>query len=490
MRGRSHLLGLVISACCVLLCAAPVADASLSAEITPPLTVEWVFSMEADPGNTTTPLILAGGVYVTHKGTLRCLDLRTGAQRWQFAPEAGKVITSPVGWSSLVIVGATDSCLYALDALEGRQQWKYLCGGAISPDPLVVGDLVIAGAEKMVYALFARSGQAKWYCSLTSGAKAGPATDGSMLYFLCQDGSIQCVDMTLPRYRWSVAIAHGPSTYPPIAGKRGVIAASGKQLFFISRGSGAPRAKEMPAGIGASPVVADDSLYVPCVDGQLQVLYPESGARQGAAELKVPLALTAPALVTAKHAVVGTAGGLVYLLERSSGNMLWSYRCVAPEQLTGEPSEFGIYAPLVSSDGRLYCLTGAGDLYCFSSSAPDSSGPRFTNLKPESGSAQPGEASVAISFAVVDDGSGLDTASLTATVDGAPARVQFDVVSGAGNLALGKLADGSHVVRLTARDYRGNVGTAEWSFLTDASVTAETETQPGLAPRAAPMLGR
>lgn len=481
MRVRSHLFRLAAAACCLVCCLAYSQASSSPGELTPPVTVEWVFSMKPDPGNTTRPLVLADRVYVTHRGTLHCLDARTGAQQWEFSPEPGDVITSPIAWNNLIIVGASDATLYALEAVQGRQQWKHLCAGPISPDPLLLGDLLMAGAEKMVYAISPRSGEPEWQCSLTSPAKAGPVTDGSMLYFLCQDGSIQCVDMSVPRYRWSAAIERGPHTLPPIPGKRGVIVASGRQLFFISRGSGQSRAKEMPAGVGASPVVADDTLYVPCVDGEIYTLYPQSGARQDGPTLRVGLAVTSPPLVTPNHIVAGTASGLIYLLARDSGNILWSYRCLAPEQLTGKASELGIYAPMVTADGRLYCLTGTGDLYCFSASAPDSSGPRFADLQPEPGSALPGGASLTVSFAVTDDGSGLDASSLGATLDGAPAKLSFDAVSGLGTLALSSLADGPHVVKVTAQDYRGNVGTAEWSFFTDASL--ETEGQTGLAPR-------
>jgi len=43
------------------------------------------------------------------------------------------------------------------------------------------------------------------------------------------------------------------------------------------------------------------------------------------------------------------------------------------------------------------------------------------------------------------------------------------------------MADGSHVVKVTAKDYRGNEGSVEWSFLTDESIAPEEPTQlPGV----------
>jgi outer membrane protein assembly factor BamB len=184
--------------------------------------------MDPDPTNTTTPALRGDRIYFTHLGVVRCLDARTGAEKWNFSPdEAASVITSPVPWENLIIVGATDACLYGLDAADGHKVWERTCAGSISPDPLILNDLLMIGAEKMVYAIQPSTGQATWICSLTSTAKHGPVTDGSMLYFLCEDSSIQCVDATAGRYRWRSQFTSGPRTFDPIVARRRVILASG-----------------------------------------------------------------------------------------------------------------------------------------------------------------------------------------------------------------------------------------------------------------------
>ncbi|MCJ7752866.1 MAG: hypothetical protein MUQ65_17560, partial [Armatimonadetes bacterium] len=68
------------------------------------------------------------------------------------------------------------------------------------------------------------------------------------------------------------------------------------------------------------------------------------------------------------------------------------------------------------------------------------------------------------------DGTGVDPSSVTGTLDGTPLDVTFDPIDGAATLRSPIVPDGSHIVKISARDYRGHETTAEWSFLTDVSI--------------------
>lgn len=459
--------------------AAALAAGSSPAQLTPPLSVKWTFSMGAQPSNTTTVVVLEGRVYVSHAGALRCLDARTGGQLWEFRPGEGGVCTSPVVWENLIIVGATDSRLYGLNAADGSLLWSRACAGPPSPDPLIVGNRLFVGAQQMVYSIAPPTGQAKWVCSLTAPATAGPVHSAGMLYFLTQDGAIQSVVAEQGRLRWRSPLSGSPRAFPPIIADRRVIVASGRTIFGIARSGAISWTAELPGGVGGAPTLFEGALYVPCADGHVYRLYPRSGRAFRGAEFVADSPMTAPPLAIGDLVFAGTASGLIYAMDAGTGQVRWAYRCRAPEQTAPEAARFGLYAPLVSADGSLYCLTGMGDLYCFSASAPDPAAPRFAQFEPESGSALPGDTPISIAFSVTDDGSGVDAASVQVTVDGSRVEVEFDASSGVGRANLGPLPDGSHVVRLTARDYRGNVGADEWSFLTDSSLLSAEEALTG-----------
>ena len=460
-------------------------------DITPPLSVQWVFSMGAAPMNVGRPVIQDDRVYISHKGVLHCLDNVTGAEKWNFQPENAAVSTAPVLWKDLVIVGATNAIVYGIDAKTGDPVWEHICASTVAPDPLIFGDMLIVGAGQMVYALSPETGDASWICSLTSTAKAGPISDGSMAYFLCQDGTVQCVDARQGRYRWSCRLLTGPRTFRPIVASQRVIVASGNRVYGVARSGSIAWTAEMPAGVGGAPSLVGDVIYVPCVDGRIYILYARSGAPRRSIEYKVDHSMTAPPAVTETAVVAGSGDALIYVFDRASGAVEWTYRCRAADRVANEAAQHGIYAPITVAGGSLYCLTGSGDLYRFSASAPDHAGPVFGDLDPKPGSAVPGGRAVYAVCSITDDGTGVDPASVTGTLDGTPFDVTFDPVDGVATLRSSVVPDGSHIVKVSARDYRGHETTSEWSFVTDISIIPTPEiASPGRAGAAGGRGGR
>ncbi|MFB3882340.1 MAG: PQQ-binding-like beta-propeller repeat protein [Armatimonadota bacterium] len=485
---RNLVLAWSLAALAALLCALT-APAALG-DITTPMSVQWVFSMGPDPSDVTPPLVYNDRIYVARDGIVHCLDPLTGAEQWKFQPENRmRVSTGPVPYEKLIIVGGNDSAVCGLDAATGAVVWKIGCSGPIAPTPLVAGDRLFLGASQMVYAVKPGTGGVDWICSMAQAAAYGPVTDGSMIYFVGQDGSVQCIDAAAGRYRWGTKLVTGPQFSPPVAASGRLIVASGERVYGVARSGGISYTVEMPAAIQATPTVVGDRLFTPAVDGKIYVLSARSGA---SLERRTPYSvdhqLTSPPAVTDSTVIVGSADGLVIAMDRSTGAVKWQYRCRAPDQLPNEGAFHGIYSPIVETDGAILCLTGSGDLYRFSASAPDASGPVFGDFEPAAGSAQPGGDYVGTSCSIVDDGSGVDPASVKVTVDGSPVKVTFDAATGEAVTEGKPLPDGPHVVRVSAADYRGNVSSTEWSFVTDVSIIPETAPgtpgQPGMPTRA------
>jgi len=298
-----------------------------------------------------------------------------------------------------------------------------------------------------------------------------------MLYFLGSDGSVQCVDGTAGRFRWRVGLSVGPRVYRPIVAGGRAIVASGNRVYGVSRSGSVAWTAEMPAAVGATPSLIDDMMFIPCVDGQIYVLYGRSGAPRRHTIYKVDHCLTSSPVVTASIVAVGSADGLVFAFDRASGDVRWIYRCRAPDQLPTEGSAYGVYAPLRIIESQLYCLTGTGDLYKFSGSAPDTGGPVWGDFRPDPGSALPGAGYYGPACSVVDDVSGVDPTSVRGSIDGVPMSISFDVVTGVAQMQAIRLDDGSHIVEVSAKDFRGNETSAKWSFVTDASIVAAPSQQ-------------
>ncbi len=491
---RLRILCLVaVALVCAVVWAAPYAaaqeDGAQTAALTPPLSVLWTFSMGPEPRNLLAPVVGGDRVFVSHGGKLHCLDLRTGAEQWEFAPEPEsdedrppRVTTEPLLVGDVVIVGTDEPKLYALDQEEGDTVWATRCGETIIPSPAVLGDLVVVGTRDMVYGIDAETGAPRWACSAATALRWGPVIHGGSVYFLSQDGSVQAVDPRRGRLRWRSTGLHGPKAFPPVVAGGRVLVSSGDALRAVARTGATSWTVELPSPAGARPTVVGGSLFVPCVDGSIFVLSARSGWDQRRGPIKLGMPATSPPLVDNGKVMVGTGAALVYIADIGSGETEWVYRCVSPDQLLNEASEFGIYAPLVKADGMVLCLTGAGDLYCFSAAAGDPVPPRFSDFEPAPNDVVSGQEKIELKFAVTDHGSGVVRDSVTLTVDGKPTRVSFDPVTGVAQANLPAMSTGVHLIGVTARDYRGNEGRDEWSFLTDESIPPSEESQqPGTA---------
>ncbi len=448
------------------------------AELTPPLTVQWIKSMGAEPDNDMSPLVLGDRLYLTHDGSLYCLDPLTGAQVWKLTVQNADVSTAPLAWNETVIIGLNSGYLLAVKAQDGSIVWKTDCGGRIAPTPVILDDLLMLAAGQTAFALTPADGKTKWACTLSSAARYGPVTEGANLFFRCLDGSLQSVDASTGRFRWRVTLPAAGETYPPVLADHHVILAEGSTVYSVARSGQITWSRSLDGAVGGPSALVGNSLYVPCSDGRIVVLNPRTGLTPRGPSYAVEGSATAAPVVTDTLLFAGTSGALVYALDRATGARLWQYRCRTPEQPVDDAATFGLYAPLVTVNGRLIALTGGGDLYCFASDAPDTDGPLFAELRPEPGEALPGESAV-ISFAVFDDGTGVMPDSVTVTVDGLPLTPKFDVDDGVATAVFSKPKDDIHIVKVTAKDYRGNVASKEWSFLTDLSLNSTEEERTG-----------
>lgn len=113
----------------------------------------WRFNIAPSAaGLPVTPTVYKGRVYVAGwDGNLHCLDLQDGQTlRPPYRAFGGKAfLTQPVvagaGDDFLVLVGAKDHCLHAVDA-AGARRWTFDAGGSVYSRPVVVEDVVYAAS--------------------------------------------------------------------------------------------------------------------------------------------------------------------------------------------------------------------------------------------------------------------------------------------------------------------------------------------------------
>ncbi len=131
----------------------------------------------------TAPVAAAGRVWFgSPDGIVRCVEAVTGKEIWKFAT-GGMLFAPPTLWQGRVLIGGGDGRVYCLDASTGRALWQFQAGPIdrrvfwfghlISAWPVISGVVVQDGVAHFVagyqrdngihaYALDAKSGQVRW----------------------------------------------------------------------------------------------------------------------------------------------------------------------------------------------------------------------------------------------------------------------------------------------------------------------------------------
>lgn len=190
------------------------------------------------------PAVAGGTVYVASRhGAVYALDAAEGTEEWHFeadnwvytspavADVAGRRGESPGG--PTVFVGSWDHNVYAIDAGDGTEKWRFetdgkvefspavtdiATDGGISPDP-PGGDTVFVGSKDgNVYAIDTADGTQQWRFDMEGETGSAPAVaDGTVLVESQKrgDNSLHALDATEGTERWrfdagsAVAVADG-----------------------------------------------------------------------------------------------------------------------------------------------------------------------------------------------------------------------------------------------------------------------------------------
>ena len=150
-----------------------------------------------------------------HPETLRVLDARTGALRWEqaLAPWVG----APVVGAGLVIVGAGEDArhgtIHAYDLASGAPRWQTAMDGAFQPD-------------------------------------LQPAVDGEDLFALDQYGDVTRIDVATGTLRWQTHLARQEVIARPTPmGDVVLVPAEPDEVVTLDRATGAIRARRRAAGV-------------------------------------------------------------------------------------------------------------------------------------------------------------------------------------------------------------------------------------------------
>ncbi len=172
-----------------------------------------------------------------------------------------------------------DGGVVALDARDGSELWRYVTGFAVRGAPAVdANTVVIAASDGTLHAVDATTGTRRWNYSLGEGAEPrlrglyGAATIVDSVVYAALSREIVAIDLASGVPLWQQPLSQGNTWYgshvtPAVAADLVVtsLGNGGAGLRAWSAASGAPvwqTSRSIAVGMTASPVIADDTVYV------------------------------------------------------------------------------------------------------------------------------------------------------------------------------------------------------------------------------------
>lgn len=303
------------------------------------------------------------------------------------------------------------------------------------------------------------------------------------------------------KLRWKIALPSSVISCSPVLGKRYLYATAGSTILFVNPRTGRViRRVELPDIITATPLLADDILYVGCKDGRLYAIDADAARPlKDFTPYNAGVSITTSPMLYGDYIYFGTANGLLVGVDKN-GKLRWQYRVVSqaipqyqyglyPQTAPLLSQQFAIYAAPILANGYLFLISDDGVLHCFTSQPLDIAPPLISDVQPEGGPMSGLPVPLPISATLTDEGSGIDSMSIVVKVDG-------KIISG-GTLGgkvvslykfepnTGKLEckyqtsgapgtpipNGEHTVTLQVADWFGNVAEKEWKFTIDNSLS-------------------
>lgn len=223
-------------------------------------------------GHVTSPVVVEGLVLVGASQFFRALDAESGGEVWAF--NAGEPITSSAAVADERVFFTDFEQLHALDLKTGTERWRFAPeteAVSLLFAPVVSAELVITTSVDTVYALDRHSGQLVWERKLAEETLIPAGASGEQVYVKAIK-RLYALDRASGAELWSFQATNFVSL-PAITQEYVYVitrAGGGAQLRALSREDGeASWQIEEGRLSNAAPVVAGGRVYVRTVDGQV-----------------------------------------------------------------------------------------------------------------------------------------------------------------------------------------------------------------------------
>ena len=464
-------------------------------QLTFPLKLAWKFPTEIIPNNPSSPAESDGVIYMCAGRRVYAINTETGSLKWRFPEEeslSAIIKSSPLVGEDLIYFGGGDGKLYAVTKDTGTLAWNFTTKGIMNSSPVLMDGVVYVGSsDDHLYALDAKTGAPIWPGGfrVRDDVSTSPAVVGGLVYFLSADMVLYAAHTAGGRGpKWAVRVGSWSRSSTPVVSENTVYLAAGNTMQAYQAKSGRLKwGVKFQTDITTVPAADPTGVYLACKNGKFYALN-----LAGKVKWEKPVELGASAygspIVAGNDVIVGTNKGFIYVLDKTTGELVWKY-VVQPESFDyGKLRYVNIASTPMVTNGTLYIVADDGTLHAFRADSPDFTSPVVTAVVPPRDYLMPGEPPVQIAAVVNDLGSGIKEDTISMSLDGQ--LLEHKLIPERGIIwykteitqPVQPLRDGLHTVALSLSDWAGNKTDMSWSFSVDNRIQRVKPAAPTTGP--------
>jgi outer membrane protein assembly factor BamB len=244
----------------------------------------------------------------------------------------------------MVIFGADDYSVYAVDAIKGTKLWKVKTLAPVKSSPTVSEGIVYIGSGgKYVYAINAVNGQVRLRFITYDAVFGSPAvTDNRTALFANCTGYLYAVNGNARNWPWE----HNIRPY-----WLQLAAFCSPVVPLPPSPSGTMWGLRLGRAVSSSPVLAGDSLYIGADKDLLAI---DLKNRQKLWSFKTQGTVRSTPAVAVNTIYVGSEDGRLYAVDIATGEKLWDF--ATGGKITSSPAVADGTVYIGSDDGKLYAI--------------------------------------------------------------------------------------------------------------------------------------
>lgn len=332
----------------------------------------------------TSPIVYNEAVYVASvdenyqgKACVICLDARNGTLRWKYNVE-NSIKNSIVAADGRIFAQDTDGNLYAIDAQNGTLEWKKkLSTDKVLPSLIeglaTQGGIIYAGSGKGLCAINAATGKVLWTNKdwrQNQGSTATLSIDNNILIGSAHWGALYGNDIQTGKCLWKVekdGIRHRSSS--AVMDGDVFYLTSGESFFIMDTRNGEILfRKKLPfsVNVASSPLVTEHEIIFGTASEGIVALDRETWEEKWRFRTGNAMIYTAPyfrnpsatveasPVLSGKNIIAGGADGVLYMIDKTTGSLVWKHETGAP-----------ILATAAISGNMIYAADYSGNVYGF-----------------------------------------------------------------------------------------------------------------------------